>query len=215
VVAREVESSFGRAFNLSIDAQTQAQKDPSKAMRENQQAANEAKSAEKLKTNAVKSLTKELKSMGCIDKNGEDSKKSIESDDLGNSCAEVKQDLSDVANADTILQREAMQKMQAAQQQAAQAQQQALAQQRQQMGLGQQQQGILPANTTFGPSSLTTPGTLNYGGSGMVGGIPAYTGGYMNTSPTTMMTGMPMSMGYNPYSYTGIAGMGMNMPSNL
>jgi hypothetical protein len=224
IVKREVQASVARLYNLSIQAQTLAQKDPSKALQAQQKAATEMKNATKLQENAIKTFTSDLKKMGCIKETNtyagkveEDSPKALANDDLSNSCNEIKQDRTDVQNVNQSFQTQYQAALKTLQQQQQQAQQQAIAQQRAAMGGQQQQQGLLPTNTTFGPS-LGNNGSI--GMPGMIGGVPSmsipnYTGGYMNTSPTTMgFTGYPMNTSYNPYSYTGIGNMGMG-PSQL
>jgi hypothetical protein len=226
LVVREVQASVFRVYNLEMEGTQAAQKGDSKAQGYLSKAASEEKNAEKLQKNAINNFTNQLKKMGCIKETNtyagkveEDSQKSIDNDDLGTACNDLKSDRTEVENVVAQAQQQAAAAQQALQQQQQKAQQAAIAAQRAAMGQPAQQQGVIPMNTTFGPSGTNV---ANLGNPGFVGGlpmgsIPGYNGGFTSASPTTMSYGIPMQQMYNPYSYTGIAGMGsplMTMPLN-
>jgi hypothetical protein len=212
LVVREVQASVFRAYNLQMEGTQAAQKGDSKAQTYLSKAASEEKTAEKLQKNAITSFTNQLKKMGCIKETNtymgkveEDSQKSIDNDDLGNACNDLKADRTEVENVVAQAQQQAAAAQQALQQQQQKAQAAAVAAQRAASGLPAQQQGVIPMNTTFGPSGTNV---ANLGNSGFLGGlpigsIPGYNGGFTSASPTAMSFGMPMQQTYNPYSYMG------------
>jgi len=226
LVVREVQASVFRVYNLEMEGNQAAQKGDSKAQGYLSKAASEEKNAEKLQKNAITSFTNQLKKMGCIKETNtyagkveEDSQKSIDNDDLGTACNDLKADRTEVENVVAQAQQQAQAAQLALQQQQQKAQAAAQAAQRAASGQPAQQQGVIPMNTTFGPSGTNV---ANMGNTGFVGGLPmgsmpSYNGGFMSASPTTMSYGMPMQQAYNPYSYTGIGNMGsqmMTMPMN-